>query len=118
MIQIQYPELLVLTKDLHRASDEVKDRALDVAADVIDKVRATGQQLVPRDTGATADSITSEVKAEDGYIAAEAGPTTRHAVFVEFGTWKDAPQAFMGPALDRHSHEWEERLLDAASDIL
>ena len=118
MALFQYPELLILERDLSKASKDIKNKAFDVTDAAIGDVVSTSQSLVPRDTGETADSISGETKAEAGYVTGEAGPTTRHAIFVEFGTYKDAPQAFMGPALDRHSGEWEERLADEAADIL
>lgn len=117
-VSFQYPELLVLSKDLSKASRDIKDDALGVAKEVISKVESTAKQLAPRDSGTMANSISSEAEAGGGYVTAEAGPTERYAVFVEFGTYKDAPQAFMGPALDRHSAEWEERLAEKAADIL
>lgn len=71
------------------------------------RVKDTAKALVPVRTGATRASIGYETQLTDGGAEAEIGPTTVQAIFMEWGTYKDAPQAFMGPALDRHSADFE-----------
>lgn len=60
------------------------------------KVEAKAKSLAPKRTGALARSISTD-ETENG---SEVGPTVRYASFVEYGTWKDAPQPFMGPAAE------------------
>jgi HK97 gp10 family phage protein len=107
---IQAPELNQLIWDLSRAPREVQDEAGKAVQEVIGRVEDTGKAFAPVREGTLRDSISSETSAGDGMVQGEAGPTARHGRFVEWGTYKDAPQAFMGPALDRHSHELDELL--------
>lgn len=115
-VSFQFVGLNRVAADFSKAAAEAKPRATEAVTNVIEKVEETAKTFVPVDTGATRDSISSEVTASAGMVTGEAGPTTRHAVFVEWGTYKDAPQAFMGPALDRHSHELEQSLIDELFD--
>lgn len=76
------------------------------------KVKATAQQLVPQDTGELQRSISYETRVSKGGAFGEVGPTARHGIFVEWGTSKMAPRAFMGPALDRHSDDFVDGIAE------
>lgn len=108
MFQIDGINQLVV--DLTKASKTIKSRTKDRVAESIEKVAETAKAFAPVRTGATRESISSEVIEGPGVIAGEAGPTTKQGFFMEHGTYKDAPQVFMGPALDRHSADFEEAL--------
>lgn len=100
-----------LVVSLAGASATVKEGAAGRVEKVLDNIVDTAQGIVPVLSGELQGSISrSEVTKGFGSVTGEAGPTARHGRFVEWGTYKDAPQAFMGPALDRHSHELEEDL--------
>lgn len=100
-----------LTVSLAGASATVKAGAGERVEKVLDNIVSTAQSIVPVRSGELKDSISrSEVSKGFGSVTGEAGPTVPYGTFVEWGTYKDAPQAFMGPALDRHSHELEEDL--------
>lgn len=102
-----------VTVSLAKASADVKDGAAERVERVLDNIVNTAQSIVPVRFGELQGSISrSEVSKGFGSVTGEAGPTANHGRFVEWGTYKDAPQAFMGPALDRHSHELEEDLGD------
>lgn len=118
MIGVQAPELNRLIWDLSRASRAVKEGAEGAVREVIEKVEDTSRTFVPIWTKELHDSISSEVWEESGIVVGEAGPTARHGRFVEWGTATDAPQAFMGPALDRHSHELDELLGSAGESAI
>ena len=107
---LQFGDLNRLIYDLSRAPNEVKDSASRAVQETIERVEDTGKAFAPVREGTLRDSISSEVRTEWGVVTGEAGPTANHGRFVEWGTSKDAPQAFMGPALDRHSHELDEML--------
>lgn len=93
--------------DLTTAGLTIQARSSGVLEAVGHRVEDTARALAPVRTGATAASIHTTM--EDAQTV-EVGPTTVQAIFMEWGTYKDAPQAFMGPALDRHSHELEAML--------
>jgi HK97 gp10 family phage protein len=81
-------------------------RAAEAVATTAQKVEDTAREIVAVRTGATRDSI----QTTQSGASAEIGPTTPWATFVEFGTYKDAPQPFMGPAGDRHEDDLAEEL--------
>lgn len=117
-MNVQFPELHRLAWDLSRASDEVKASAGKAVVDTILHVQNTAKDFAPVRTGGLRDSISSEIRKESGVIVGETGPTANHGRFVEWGTSKDAPQAFMGPAMDRHSHELDELLGSAGESAI
>jgi HK97 gp10 family phage protein len=92
------------------ASAAVRKTAFDV--------EATAKQFVPVDTAATKGSIFASDPGgnplHDGSLVAEIGPTTEYSPYLEFGTSRMAPHAFMGPALDRHAPNFVEALKQAA----
>lgn len=113
MLSVSGLDAVVL--DISHAGAEIKSKARAITEAKINDVANTAKSLVPQDTGATGDSISSDVVESAGMVIGEAGPSTRYAQFIEYGTYKDAPQAFMGPALDRHSGDYQEQLGDAAA---
>lgn len=75
----------------------IRKTALDIEHDA--------KAFVPVDTGNLKSSIGhSDLRrvGTSGTLQAEVGPTANYGVFVELGTSTQAPQAFMGPALDRN----------------
>jgi HK97 gp10 family phage protein len=91
----------------------------DVTRQLRPVVRKTGfdvvgnaQKIVAVDTGATKNSIGADFDS-DG-LGFTAGPTTNYAEYLEFGTSRMAPRAFMGPSFDRFVPE----AVDAAGEIL
>lgn len=73
-------------------------------------IEATAKDLVPVDTGATKASIFASnpdgSELDEHSMSAEIGPTTEYSPYLEFGTSRMAPHAFMGPALDRHAPDF------------
>ena len=74
-------------------------------------VERDAKVFCPVDTGNLRNSISTSY----GDMRAEVGPTAYYGVFVELGTSKMAPEAYLGPAFDRHAHELESALLKIAS---
>ena len=97
-----------LIADLGSEATQAVTRARAVVQASASKVKDTAKSLVPEDTGELKASISYSTRMHQGGAEAEIGPTARHGVFVEWGTSKMAPQAFMGPALDRHGAEFEQ----------
>lgn len=90
-------EWLELAADLGKAPLRIQRKAFQV----LDKVLADGsreaQAFAPVDTGNLRNSIDWERRAFEG----EFGATAEYAPYVEDGTSRMAPHAFVGPAFDR-----------------
>lgn len=89
-----------LEMDLGRASLEVIGRAVTVVRKTGMDVVRDGQMFCPVDTGNLRSSIGVDYDT-DG-LGFEAGPTANYGHFVEYGTSRMAPHAYMGPAFDRN----------------
>lgn len=76
----------------------VRKTTLDVEADA--------KAFAPVDTGNLKGSIGhSDLRTvgQSGTLEAEVGPTAAYGEYVELGTSRMAPRAFLGPALDRRT---------------
>jgi HK97 gp10 family phage protein len=98
-------ELNRLAVDLAGAPQRVGVRGAAALRKTAHDIEATGKAFCVRATGATANSIGVDFEGDgrSTQMGATIGPTTAYAPFVEWGTVKMAPRAFMGPAFDRHS---------------
>lgn len=95
-------------------------RAHAVVSKTAKQVAETMRSFAPEDTGAMKASIGYDTRLHGGGAEAEVGPTARRDGFpypaaVEWGTSKMAPQAFAGPALDRHSSDF---VTDIANEVV
>ena len=100
-------ELNRLAVDLGKAGALAFAQAAVAVSKTAHNIEATSKALAPVDTGNLRNSI--GVDRSMSGMAADIGPTANYGGHVEYGTTRTAPQAYMGPALDRHG--WE---LDAA----
>lgn len=92
-----------------QASQVVRKTALDV--------EATAKQFAPVDTGNLRSSIGVDLIGI-GQLVAEIGPTADYGAHVEFGTSRQAPAAYMGPALDRHTPAFVAALEQVGGSVL
>lgn len=98
-----------LVDDLDRAAATVGKRANGVRDETKGAIRETAVDLAPIDDGELRAGIQ---ETQDGVES-----TAGHAIPVEFGTYKDAPQPHMWPATDEHEGSFVEGLEDVAGDI-
>lgn len=107
MFEIDASELNKLSAALGNVSKE----ALPVARVAVQKtsadIKRSAQAMAPVDTGNLKNSVTYETTQSSDAVEGLIGPTANYGKFVEFGTSRMAPRAFMGPAFDRHAHELE-----------
>lgn len=73
-------------------------------------IEGDAKAFVPVDTGNLKASISRTV---DGFTA-EIGPTASYGAYVEFGTSRQGPAAYMGPAFDRRAPGLEQALAQIA----
>jgi HK97 gp10 family phage protein len=98
-----------LAVELAAAAATVGPKAEALAAKTRTDIKNTAVERVAVGEGILRDSIR---ETGDGVEA-----TADHARFVEDGTYKDAPQPFMGPALDEHEEPFVTGLEVIAGDI-
>lgn len=108
-------QLNTLAVDLAGAGIKATAMAEVVVRKTVADVEATAKTLAPVDTGNLRSSIGHDML---GPLEAEVGPTANYGAHVEFGTVTQAPQAFMGPALDRHSPDFVTALALVAGNVL
>lgn len=100
-------ELRRLSADLSRAQGNVKPRAKLVLKKSSFDISSTAKRIAPVDLGTLRDSIGVSSVSE---LATEIGPTVDYGEWVEVGTYKMAPQPYMGPATDKHAPAFEEAM--------
>lgn len=73
-------------------------------------IKRDAQAFAPVDTGNLRSSIGYETQELASAVTAEIGPTAAYGPYVEYGTSRTAPQAFLGPAFDRHVGAFEKAI--------
>lgn len=81
-------------------------------------IKRDGQLFAPVDTGFLMGSIGYETFIDAGGVTGEIGPTAEYGPYVELGTEVMAPQAYMGPAFDRHAYELDAAMAQIAGGFL
>lgn len=109
-----FDELNRIAADLRKASVTAQYRAARVVAKAAFDVESTAKGFAPVDTGFLRSSIGVDLNGTSAVI----GPTAEYAPYVEFGTSRMAPQAFMGPALDRVSPSFVAAIEQLGGDVL
>lgn len=107
-INVDVSELNRLAVTIDNAAKSVGDTGSAVVRKTAADIEATAKAFAPVDTGALRNSIGHDVEGGAGSRVIEAliGPTVEYGPYVEFGTSRMAPRAFMGPALDRHTPDF------------
>lgn len=101
-----FSDLNRLAVDLAKAPAGTVPRARAILEKSSADIERDGKAFCPVDTGNLRNSISRDVKG----LEAEIGPTAAYGHYVEFGTSRMGPHAFMGPSFDRHAGEFEQAL--------
>jgi HK97 gp10 family phage protein len=112
MFNVDTSELNRIAIDLGRsgpAAVAAVRRVLDRSAAAIER---DAKAFCPVDTGFLRNSISRDVFG----LTAEVGASASYAAFVEYGTSRTAPRAFLGPAFDRNAPDFVEAVAAAAAD--
>lgn len=118
---IEAPELNALVADLANVAGKVGPQVQAVMRKTARDIEGDAKAFAPVDTGNLKSSIGhSDLRTvgQSGTLEVEIGPTANYGAFVEFGTSRMAPHAFMGPALDRRSPGFASALEDIVGGIL
>jgi len=120
-VTVDVSELNLLAVDLTGVPDRVGARAAVVLRRAAVQVEAEAKVFAPVDTGNLRNSISvAELLTEidrDTYEI-EIGPTANYGAFVEFGTSRMGPHAFMGPAFDRAQPGFLQAMEQVAEGLL
>lgn len=116
-ITVDFSELYAFGAHL----EDVSREALPLARAAIQKtaadIKREAQAFAPIDTGNLRSSITYETKSLASSVEAEIGPTASYGHYVEYGTSRMAPHAYLGPAFDRNVSQFEQALGQIADRI-
>lgn len=118
MPDVDVSELNRLVATFTSASIKAAPLARLVVQKACADTKRDAQMFCPVDTGFLRNSITYETRTLHGGAAGEVGPTASYGIFVEFGTSRHGPQAFMGPAFDRHAGTFEQAIGQIADLVL
>lgn len=116
-MKIDVSELNRLSADLGKVAAESLPLVRAVVQKVCADTKRDAQMFCPVDTGNLRSSISYETQETRSGAWGEVGPTASYGAYVEFGTSRMGPQAFMGPAFDRNAINFEQavsRLADKA----
>jgi len=92
-----------LVSALASEGKETERRASNAVGRVAQMVKSTAIELAPKgDRPHEGPKIAESMTITGQGTRREVGPTARHGAFMEYGTYKDAPQPYMGPAADMH----------------
>lgn len=104
--------------DLTQAAVTVPVRAEEKIAEVAERVESSAKDFAPKGSRShEGEDLAESIETTGEGTFREIGPTARHGWFMENGTYKDAPQPYMGPALDKHEDELLSGLTEVAADI-
>lgn len=113
-VSIDAKELVQLGFDLSKFGIAAQIKSAGVVKRTAFAIEATAKQLCPVDTGFLRNSIGTTFNIGSGEFSAEVKAGASYAMFVEYGTSRMAPRAFLNPALDAHTPEFESAMIDAA----
>lgn len=115
-VLIDASELNALAIDLELAGPEAEEKVSLATRKTLLAIEADAKAFAPVDTGFLRSSIGVDV--DDDGLGGEVGPTAAYGAFVERGTSRNAPRAYMGPAFDRHSGLYEKTIAQIAAEVL
>lgn len=114
-------------EDLNRLSADLQSAGTRAGAAASTVVRRTAlaverdaKAFAPVDTANLRSSISMDLVSDGRSAAVEAvvGPTANYGAYVEFGTSRAAPRAYMGPALDRNAGAFADAIAQLGGDVL
>ena len=109
-MDIDVSDLNRLTATIAELSSDLMPKIEIVTRKACADTKRDAQAFCPVDTGNLRASIGYDVTRDGKSVAGEVGPTASYGGFVEFGTSRMAPHAYMGPAFDRHAGEYVQAL--------
>jgi len=118
MASIDLSQVNALIVELGKGSERAHQMATIAVRKTAADIKKEAQAFCLVDTGNLKSSISYETNVLVSSIEAEIGPTAAYGIYVEEGTSRMAPAAFMGPAFDRQAHYLDEALGMIAGGLL
>lgn len=117
---VEISSLELLHKDLGKAGPRTRDRTKLVIKKVALDIEANAKQIAPVDTGNLKSSIGhSDLRLLSvNHMVVDVGPTANYGQYVELGTSRQAPQAFMGPSADRFAPTFEKAMEQLGAEAM
>jgi HK97 gp10 family phage protein len=118
-VSLNISQLELLYADLKNAPNSVVRNAKIAIKKTALDIERNAKAIVPVDTGNLKNSIGhSDMRSlSRDSMAVEIGPTANYGRYVELGTSRMAPQAFMGPSLDRHVPAFNEAMAQLGAEV-
>lgn len=112
MARAQISSLDLLAVEFAAAGPQAIARAKLVLKKTALDIERNAKAIAPVDTGNLKNSIGhSDMRLLSAtYLSVDIGPTANYGQYVELGTSRQAPQAYMGPSLDRFAGPFEQAL--------
>lgn len=110
MADIDLAQMNRLLADMTAAPREAEGQVRVVVQKGAADIKRDAKIFAPVDTGNLRSSIGYETRITGDAVEAEIGPTVDYGHYVELGTTKMAPAAYMGPAFDRNAPMVEDAL--------
>lgn len=116
----QIASLELLAHDLGLAGPKVIAKTKTVLKKTALDIEANAKAIVPVDTGDLKNSIGhSDMRLlSPSNMFIEIGPTVNYGQYVELGTSRQAPQAYMGPSADRYGPSFEAAMQQLGAEVL
>lgn len=111
-------QLAQLGVDLTTNSGRLKPQARAAVHKTARDIEADAKHMAPYKTGNLLGSISTDVSDLAGVVEAVVGPTAEYGAFVEFGTSRQSPQPYLGPAADNRLPGLEAALAEIGANIL
>lgn len=113
-------EIRSLSRSLDLSQRDTRKKAADIVRKSAFAVERGAKLRAPVDTGTLRNSINTVMSggSSAGAIVAEVGAEASYGIWVETGTWKMAPQPFLGPAFDEVEPSFIAALEDLAGQAL
>jgi len=119
-ISIDVSEMNTLAVDLGMAGQRAGARVSAVVRKSAAQVEAEAKMFAPVDTGNLRNSIGTDIVTDgrSNVVEAQVGPAASYGLFVEMGTSRMAPRAFLGPAFDRAQPDFLTALAQVAAEAV
>ena len=111
-------QLAQLGVDLTTSSGRLKPQARAAVHKTARDIEADAKHMAPVRTGNLRNSITATTTDLAGVAEAVIGPTAEYGAYVEFGTSRQSPQPYLGPAADNRLPGLEDALAEIGANIL